>query len=110
MALAGHALRHVPHGLSSFRLFKACMAQGEEHVAWWYLDNSRVSLERRRSPGQLERLSGLFSSSDDSMTRSAERVTAPSQPAQPPGRMCIESRLRKLTHICAGTRPHLRRD
>jgi hypothetical protein len=38
---------------------KACMAQGEEHVAWWYLDKSRVSLERRRSPGQLERLLGV---------------------------------------------------
>ncbi len=36
------------------------MAQGEEHVAWWYLDdNRRVSLERRRSPGQLERLLGV---------------------------------------------------
>ncbi len=38
---------------------KACMAQSEEHVAWWYLDNTRVSLERRRSPGQLERLLGV---------------------------------------------------
>jgi hypothetical protein len=28
-------------------------------VAWWYLDNIRVSLERRRSPGQLERLLGV---------------------------------------------------
>ena len=39
---------------------RACMAQGEEHVAWWYLDdNRRVSLERRRSPGQQERLPGV---------------------------------------------------
>ena len=37
----------------------ACMAQGEENVAWWYLDSIRVSLERRRSPGQLERLLGV---------------------------------------------------
>ena len=37
----------------------ACMAQGEEHVAWWCLDSIRVSLERRRSPGQLERLLGV---------------------------------------------------
>ncbi len=46
------ALRHVPHRLSSCRLFNACMAQGEGQVAWWYLDNSRVSLERRSRPGR----------------------------------------------------------